>query len=327
MRARLLLLAVVLLAVGLTGCLTGETDAPQDPGGGNDSDLFIPEADDGSGSGSGSGSNASSSAPVPALSAGLSWRYEVSGPAAHASNLTIVVARSNGSGYLFAGASPRDLAAEVHWDAPWFGRQSLELNPSGEDERRRLFDFPLIDGKGWSWGEGTVAAERTTLETPLGTLDGYRMTLHGTETNRTWTYAPRVGYLVSYTEGPTEAPTLRLTLAGLEARSNATWYRALAGYQVDGGGPPGSVQADNATAIAVSLVGNRGSQATLMPPTTSGQGPTVYQIRDAEGWIYDRVPAVDGEWTLATTPPPEGAMRASMLAVQWPTIQIGDGGG
>lgn len=311
-------LALVLLSAAMAGCLTGER-ADRDTGDSRDSDLFVPGEDDGDGDPVDGDPNRSF-ASAPTLAEGLVWTYELSGASAHADELGVVVARANASGYLFAGRSPADLPGEVHADRPWLGAQSTDLNPT--DHPARLLDFPLVDGKTWSWGEADVTASRSEVPSLDGPASGFEMTVEDGGLTRTWTYAPEVGYLTSYREASDGTTLVELTLADFGTRSNATWYRSLGSHRVDGAGSPGSVAVGgDADALVLGLAGDRGSQATVSPPATSGMGPTLYQVRDATGASYDRHPPAEGDWQLSSTPPPNGSMQASLTSVAWTEIR------
>lgn len=311
-------LAILLLSAALAGCLTGEQADEDDDGDSRDSDLFIPGEDDEAELPGEDGSNRSFSSP-PVLSEGLVWTYDLGGTTAHAEELGVVVARRNASGYLFGGTEPADLPAEIHGDRPWLGGQSSDLNPTGSD--RVLFDFPLVDGKTWSWADAEVTAERGEVPTIDGTTEGFEMTLASGELERTWTYAPGIGYLTSYTESLAGTTTVELTITDIGLRSNATWYRSLASLRISGAGPPGAISVgDEADALVLGLTGDRGSQATVSPPLTSGMGPTSYHVQAAYGGAFDRHPPASGDWRLTTTPPPTGSMEASLTSVAWTEI-------
>lgn len=311
-------LAILLLSAALAGCLTGEQADDDDDGDSRDSDLFIPGEDDEAELPDRDGSNRSFSSP-PLLSEGLVWTYELGGTTAHAEELGVVVARRNASGYLFGGRGPADLSAEIHGDRPWLGGQSGDLNPTGDD--RVLFDFPLVDGKTWSWGDVEVTAKRGEVPGLDGSTTGFEMTFTSGELTRSWTYAPEVGYLTSYSESRGGTTTVELTITDIGLRSNATWYRSLASYRVSGGGPPGSISVDeDADALVLGLTGAQGSQATVSPPLTSGMGPTSYHVQAAYGGAYDQHPPAGGDWQLTSTPPPTGSMEASLTSVAWTEI-------
>lgn len=311
------LLVVVALAGALAGCLGGDEapDSPEDPETGPQAPGDGNGGDGSGGSGEdpdGDGGEDEASARRPSLSPGLAWRYNVTGHAAAVDETTVVVARAGQAGYLFAGSSPSDLHGEVTRNRSWLGWQTEGLNPKGDGPR--LFDFPLEDGKTWSSPEGTVTAERAEIEAPMGTFEGYRMTVDGV--NRTWTYAPDVGYLVTYEEGRDEVPMVRLGLESVGTRANATWYTSEATLRLDGPGD-GTADVANASAIVLAGGGDPGATVAATAPTTSQQGPWVTQVREGSSWAYERRAPAEGTWRLSASAPPEGTVGAALAAVTW----------
>lgn len=321
---RALALALLLLAAPLAGCLSGEDastdDGPSGPGSGpGDGDGA---GDDGNGTGS--QDEGPRPAPLPSLGPGAAWTYESTGLWNVPEDLTIVVARASSKGYLFAGGAPIDLVEDVHWNRTWLGPQTLELNPRGGDEEIRLFDFPISDGKTWSSRDGTVTAEATTLETPLGTFEGYQMTLEGTDTNATWTYAPRVGYLVTYTAELGDQTVLDLALKSVQARENATWYTAHGRALALGGPSSGSIEVPSeANTVSIVAGGRDGGQVTVFPPATSQQAPWTFEAEGEERWIYDRRPPAEGTWRMTVNHGPSGYAGGGIAAVNWTTLDVG----
>lgn len=323
---RALWLAVVLLVAPLTGCLTGADDdppgnppeVPPDRDGGSDDERpgESPSTDDGQGR----------SAPTPSLGPGLAWTYEASGIYSAGGEQTVVVARAATDGYLFAGGRPGDLAGEIHFDRPWLGQQTLELNPTGEDTEQ-LFDFPISDGKTWPSLTGTVTATQTALDTPLGEFEGFQMTLEGTEMDRTWTYAPGIGYLVSYTATMDGTTYLDLSLTDVQRADNATWYAPMGQVQLEGApGQSGQLDvAGNASAVSIAAGASSGGQVTVLPPLTAQQEPFTFQTEGEQAWTYTQRAPAEGTWRVSTTQPPTSFAFASVAAVTWVELAPGYG--
>lgn len=321
---RAIVLAILLLAAPLSGCLTGADDDP--PG----NPPEIPPGNDppgergGAGGGDGGpGSADQRPAPQPTLAPGLTYVYDASGTYSTGASFAVVVARATADAYLFAGGSPADLVEDVHWNRSWHGWQTLSLNPRSEDgSGARFFDFPLTDGKTWSWGDGTVTAERTTVETPGGSVDGFRMTLTGTSTNRTWAYAPTTGYLTAYTAERGGTTYLDITLTEITDRTNATWYRSVTGTTIEGTpGNTGTIGVTvDADTVSISAGGWQGGRTTVLPPVDSQQTPWTYEAAGGESWTYDRRPPAEGEWRVTTSAGPDGYAAASLTAVNWTTV-------
>lgn len=304
----LALALVVLLAAATAGCLSDEgspTTAPEDgpqtdPGDGGSDDAPTDDADAG--------------ASRPSLAPGIAWRYRTTGTWHAADELTVAVARVGERGYLMAGGSPADLVEETLWNRTWNGWHTTDLNPKGEDAPV-LFDWPLEDGKTWSTPAGTVTIEKATVETAAGTFEGYRMTLDG-DVNRTWTYAPEVGYLVTYEQARGETTLLGLELEAVETRGNATWHRTPASARVEAAAATIAVDG-NASTVLVSGGGDPGATASASPPVDSGQGPWATTVQDEPSWAYERREPAAGEWRISSTPPPEGQASAAIAAPTW----------
>lgn len=311
------LLVVLVLAAALAGCLTGDEDpdAPEGPG-------SSPEPpDDGSDGTGGSGDlddeppdpgEEEHGARRPSLSPGLAWQYNATGRAVASDEVNVVVARAGQAGYLFAGATPEDLHGEATRNRSWLGWQTEDLNPKGEGPH--LFDFPLEDGKTWSTPAGTVTAERETLDTDLGSFEGYRMTVDGVD--RTWTYAPAVGYLVSYEETRGDATMVKLELEAVDTRENATWYTPESAVHLQGAND-GTADVENASTVLLAGGGDPGATVSVTPPATGMQGPWITQVRDAPSWAYEEREPVEGTWRVSASAPPEADVGAALVAVTW----------
>lgn len=304
---RALILAALLLTASLAGCLGQDAPqgSPEDDG--DDEVPTQPDEDD-------EGVSAASLAP------GLAWTYNVDGAYAATDTITLVVALAGVDGYLFAANDPDHLTASIAQDHPWHGWQTQDLNPQ-DDPDAPLFDFPLHDGKTWAYRNATATAHATTLQTPFGPLDGFEITTDEEYLERTWTYAPSVGYLLSYTETKDDTLLVSLETGGLDTADTATWYDSHAEARLVEPGESTTVTVPaNATSVILAGGGEPGAQATILPPLASTQGPWVATAQDEPRMDHETRDAIQGEWTILTSAPPETSVHASLTAIE--TIEI-----
>lgn len=304
---RALVLAALLLTAPLAGCL-GE-DTPQAPPEDDEDDEVPtqPDQDDGT-------VHAASLAP------GLAWTYTVDGAYAATDTITLVVTLAGVDGYLFAATDPDHLTASIAQDHPWHGWQTQDLNPQ-DDPDAPLFDFPLHDGKTWAYRNATATAHATTLQTTFGSLDGFEITTDEDAVDRSWTYAPSAGYILSYTETKDDNLLVSLEAESLETADTAIWYDSHATTRLKGPGQTATVDVPaNATRVILAGGGEPGAQTTIVPPHTSMQEPWVGAAQDEPTMDHETRDAVQGEWTLLTSAPPETSVYASLTAIE--TIEI-----
>ncbi len=300
--ARALVVAVLLLAMPLVGCLGSD----QDPL------AATQEAPEGT--------------PAPDLASGTAFVYQAGGHWDLVPSFTVVVAQASDEGYLLTGQTRQDLIGEVFLERAWFGVRDAELNRAptdGHPEGWELFDFPLQDNKTWHRGQQTVTAHKSPVPTPSGTELGYVMTVGGGPGDDfviEYTYAPSVGYLTSYTYTWNGRPVFDITLTEVTRSDTWTWYEQ---------GPVHELSADRGTEIrpfsqtpgydhlVVYAGGSEGTLATVTPPSLD-TGPWTYQVDGKhEAFTGTLLEATEGTWTLTLQKPQDGEAYLGTVAVRW----------
>lgn len=299
---RALVVAILLLTVPLVGCL-GDDPTGLTPG------------DDGT-----------SATPAPDLEPGTAFVYAAGGHWDLVPSFTVVVAQASDEGYLLTGQTRTDLVGEVFLERAWFGVRDAELNrepTDGHPEGWQLFDFPLHDGKTWYRGQQRVTAHAAPVPTPDGTEPGYVMTLGGgpgDDYGITYTYAPSVGYLTSYTYTWNGRSMFDISLTEVTRSETWTWYEegpvhelsAARGTEVEP-----FQQAPGYDHLVVYAGGSEGTVAMVSPPELS-RTPWTYQVDGKhEAFTGTLLEATQGSWTLALQKPQEGHAYLGTVAVRW----------
>lgn len=322
-----LVLVVGLALAGLSGCFSSsEPDAPASEPNAPGDDGTSP-TDRGSGETT-SGNGSQVQAPEPPV--GRQWTYEAQGAWNDLGRFHVVLALREDGSYLLAGTEPDDLDEEV-FDRPWHGPVDGDLNPAeGTTFWDPLFDFPLHDGKTWSWGEDdTVRATAKTLQTPSGPSEGFEMVLEGPEgIDIRWTYAPDVAFLTSFTYELKDTTIMDIELVDVSTAQDWLWFEegpsASANANPEPTDPPISTLEvpEGYDAVIVSAGVEGGGETTVHPPPSGSTDPWTYEGSQEEQWTYDILPGHEGTWTLQASrdsPPPaaEGYAAVGIRAVEW----------
>ncbi len=303
---RALALALLLLAAPLAGCLAGSEPPPRDDGPAERQDPPPqPEPD---------------AVRAPSLIPGLAWTYELDGAHAAADEIQVVVALAGADGYLFAGGDEESLVGEVAWNRTWLGWQDYHLNPKGGDEAP-LFRFPLEDGDSWSFHDATATANKAPVQTPIGTVDGFEITTSEEDTQRSWTFAREIGYLVTYTEEQDGTVLLDLQMTGVDRLEEATWYQAHGQARAEGSTDAQAEIPEEATAVVLSAGGAPGSTATVLPPLGSSQPPWTILVEDEPQLSYEVRDGEPGTWRATASSFPDADGVASVNGVSWIPVE------
>lgn len=266
--------------------------------------------------------------PAPDLEVGTAWTYEASGRWDLTDRFTVVVAEASEEGYLFAGAEPSDLKGEVHLERAWFGHRDAELNrlPSPQHpEGWPILDFPLYDGKTWNRGVHKVTAHAAPVETPSGFEPGYRMSLGDDSFNVTWTYAPSVGFLTSYTYTWEGAPRFDIRLAEQPTLTEALWYETGPVAETDDEGEVHAATLDVPDGFdhVMAYAGGTDGAAGTVLPAPGGQAPWLFSVdRTGEAFFAELFEATPGPWTLTASHRDGGFAFVWAVAVDWQKIPL-----
>ena len=303
--------AWAVLAV-VTALVTGCTDA--DPGGQNGAnDTADAREDPGR-------ETIPEGVGAPELVVGTSFTFRNDGIYDGEERFTTVVARADERGYLLAGATEADLPSVIAWGRPFFGEKGRELT---EREGEGMYDFPLVDGKTWSWGELEVTATAARVVTPGGAEDGFEMrTTTAGGTIITWTYAPSIGFLTQWSWGNERGMYENALLESVGTSTSWVWYEELGRFRTGKVAPDVPLDAQTfeppggTDAWAVSAGGMPGNHVVVTPPPGAGQ-PWTFESADGEAWATTILPAAAGPWTLEAAWPQEGYAHAEIVAVTW----------
>ncbi|MEA3199567.1 MAG: hypothetical protein QOE90_995 [Thermoplasmata archaeon] len=238
------------------------------------------------------------SSAAPDLPVGRSWTYHAKTRYDSRTEITIVVASKNATGYLFAGATADDVLEPLAWGRFTHGPQSLGLNPT--EDAVRLFDFPLEEGKTWTFtGNLTVTARATRA--------GWTMSGATDHASVTYAYAPSVGYLTSMDWRVRNATFVELGLARVGIASKWVWAERGPDVEVGPGtlpvappvAPPTGAQTFDVPAkydgLVVSAGGTRGS-LVVGGPGGASWSPTF--TNGTEAWDTRGFAAPSGTWSF-----------------------------
>ncbi len=309
---------LTVLTIALAGCVTD--DAPS-VAAGDSNEATPPPATEQDATGV-----AMTEAPV--LPVGRAWTYETTHLYDGDGPITIVVARATPTGYLFAGATTADLVGEVAWGRVWFGERDLGLRllPRGPDPLGwKGFDFPLFDGKTWDMGRYDVTARATSVSTPNGPEDGYRIERTVEDGLVYWDYAPSVGYFTRFHSEYAGVVYADLRLASMSTANAWTWYD-LGPRGQSAESPGGAAQLEvpaGYDAVVISAGASRGGRIDVLPPATSREAPWTFASDTDEAWAHAVYPAHEGAWTFATSDRNDGFGGVWLQVAKWVTGSLG----
>jgi hypothetical protein len=240
--------------------------------------------------------------PAPLLAQGRSWTYTASGFWEIPSEITIVVARADTSGYLLAGGTREELQNEVIWDVPYFGERDLALEPVGARDRHNgpMLVFPIAENRTWEFRGTNVFAQRAEIEVMGRTLDGVR--IHGTDGGFEVLieYAPEVGYITRYRETwGTMGLAWSLELASVGERSDWAWFELGAEVFMNSMEEPVTLEVtDEEEAVIIWWIGDETSRGIVAPPP-GGPLPFLHEGQGSPRFVAEIHDAVPGAWRFA----------------------------
>lgn len=269
----------------LSGCAGpgGETGGPDEDGG----------EDRGAGREDQEGENASVM-QAPVFAVGDAWSYVAGGYWSSISELTVVVARQDAQGTLFAASEVQGLVDEVAWDLPVLGETDDRLRAlqdkmsSGGLHGAQWLDFPLEPGKSWDYWDTQVTAQPTTVSVLGEEMQGYRIEGEDDVRRVVVEYAPEVGYVTFFEEYDVGLDQALWSLELMGTGAGRDWvaferaHEVIAGALVQPGQGPVPVVAPETLDVVegdhrvfVWAVGAPGSRGFVVPP--GGEAPWVFE--------------------------------------------------
>lgn len=266
----------------------------------------------------------------PVLRTGTAWTYEAGGVWALTGKMTIIVTEGDDDGYAFGAASTGQLLNTAVWWQYWYGPMDTELNQKEIDTK--LLDWPLFDGKVFPLHDLAMTVVADLIDTPLGTLPGYRIAGNNDKVAVAYTYVPEIGYLTSYSYGPADGSAIweSLDLVEVGTAETAYWlergdrFSITADRNAVGNGPDVNVTTyevapgyDEMIFVGLGTEG-AGAGARSVDP----MGPT-WGYEDADGlwdWKVGRLTATPGTWVFEAHQRLDGWAYFEGLPVKWMTL-------
>lgn len=283
------LLAGLLLATLLAGCTANDP-----PNAGPDGVSTVPS----DGPENATAPASADGVPPPVHPVGRAWTYEGAELYNEDARFTVVVARADDAGYLFAGGAEDDLVYEALWGSPWFGERARDMD---RHEWMNVLDFPLRDGASWDYRDGLrVTARATEVATPVGTQPGFRIEGESERSRVSYDYAPALGQIVRWETGPADATLPRfesLRMVAVAEGEAWVWYELGDLVVVPAPQQPQAFEVpEGHDAVLASAGGRDGSRAILQPP--DGEAWTA-EFPGEEDWKHAMLDAAPGRWTAA----------------------------
>lgn len=301
-------LVVLTLALLLAGCV----DEPGQPDEGDSGPRAGSTVDD---------ANESWVMDPPVLFEGDSCSYVAEGRWVTVDELTIVVARSDSSGTLFAAANAEELDDEVAWDLPILGETDERLraiSEDGESHPARVLDFPLEPDKSWDYRDVELVASPANISVLGSEEAGYRIEGENEGRRVLVEYAPRYGCITFYEEFSKDLDQAiwSITLTRSGRSEDWVWYErgdeVIAQALIDPSGelpvhPPESLEVGEADdRVLVWALGSPGGRGVVSPPPAGGT-PWVFETQGVPEVQKGSFDAVEGTWSVSGTPgDPEG---------------------
>lgn len=270
---------VLVVVVLLSGCMGGDGDTDRS-GPAGDGEPDSPGDDPHSGP-----DNGSRVLEMPVLEEGDAWSYGVEGIWPTVSELTVVVARQDTSGTLFAVSDVEELDDGVAWDMPMIGFTDERLRPLRDEayggglHGARLLDFPLEPGKSWDYWDTELTAQPAVVSVLGEDVPGYRIEGEDGSRRVLVEYAAQVGYVTFYEEvsmgsGETQ---WRFELTGTDQGRDWVWFERA--HEVVTSGlvddseepvplaPPETLEVvEQDDRVYVWALGSQGSRGIVVPP-------------------------------------------------------------
>lgn len=266
---------------------------------------------------------------APELLVGQSWTYRTGGYWDAMETVTIVVARADADGYLFAGASEEDLLDEVFWDRDYLGPMSQDLHPLDAEGARTgapLVAFPLQNGSTWRLYNMDVVASGTMISV-LGTMEqGFQIVGEDDGRRVEVEYAPSVGAVTHFAYIPgADGPAQALDLVEVGDSSPWVWLEQSAAVTASSVVEPASSAAnppemlpvtDTDDAVMLWGLAAPGSKGVAVPP--DGASPWTFDGDGVPNFRFTVLPAAEGLWQITGVPgDPEGWVYLQAHAVRW----------
>ncbi|HLE98111.1 MAG TPA: hypothetical protein VI997_12135, partial [Candidatus Thermoplasmatota archaeon] len=264
---------------------------------------------------------------APDLPLGRAWTYAADVIYDPDPELTVVVARKDAAGYLFAAAAEDDLYGEAVWGREWYGPMTTDLLDA-ETPKWPVFDFPLHEGKTWAFSPRlNVTAHEADIALPDGgTERGFRIEGDDGRSSFSGEYAPSVGWFTTYAYA-WSAGSYSLSLVGVEETDMYVWFERgpRVGVASGEGNPPGTATLDVPAGFdaVVASVGGEGGARTVVAPPPLGGAAWSDEFTGEETWDARAFPATPGTWALAAQAPPDAWGYTAVTAVTWLHERVG----
>lgn len=244
--------------------------------------------------------NASVDVP-PVHPVGRAWTFRGIQEYNPDTEIVVVVAEARADGYLMAGATEDDVHYDALWGNPLMGETTRAMQREGF---RAWLDFPLVDGKSWTWGETmNVTARRAPVATPAGSEDGFVISGENEQLRVRWEYAPTLGQLVSLSTVRADGRVLDdLKLVKIEEGRAWTWYeRGEIAAAWNPHEPTVFEVPSGYDAVLVSAGGRDGARTVVQSP--AGEAWSA-DFPDDEVWKHATMPAAAGRWSASVVARP-----------------------
>lgn len=327
---RLIWIALVLLSATLSGCIEDPAPGPDTATSGASYGTMLPQ-DDPHAAYTWNGTNLIYDVLEPTTPrAGTTWTYAASGAWALSTELSIVAAQDDTGALVFGAPAADQLINSAVWGQYWYGPMGDDLNQ--KEIKTKLLDWPLFDGKTFPLDDLVMFVVADLVETPLGTLAGYRIEGADNETAVSYTFVPEIGYLTSYSYGSADGTEVweSLELRSVTTSDTAVWHETGDRFSIATGdagvGPSATVDAydvaegfDEIIFVGLGTTGARAA-AQASDPVAGGS----WGFEDAEGywdWKVGRVSATSGPWILSAASTNEGWASFEGVLVRWVVLQ------
>lgn len=324
---RVVWLGVLLFALAFAGCVEEPAPDPVTPAPGEKYGAVLP-GDDPLSAYTWNGTNLIyDELDPPTLTQGTAWTYARSGVWDLAKETTVVVAEADADGYLFAATSKDHLVNAAIWWVDYLGPRGLDLNLEHVEEP--VMSWPLFDGKTWQTHGVAVSAVADLIETPIGTLPGYR--IEGNDGDRFFraTFVPEVGYFTSYAYGMVDGDVYEaIELVSIGTATEAYWFERGPHFSYGttplpgSGGPNVTVDLFDMPAgyEEIVFVGLGTDGAAARAQALDPQQGTSWGFEDADGlwdWQVGRVAATPGSWVMNAQKGVDGWAYFEGVPLRW----------
>lgn len=219
-QAKVLVVAVLTVTMGLAGCAGTSPEEPTENGPGGDEDLDPPVE-----------------ATTPRWNLGDEWTYEIQQPGFPTTTTSLIVYNQTANLYRLGVTDQKQSFIHALFDVnPFLGRiQKGNIGVFEDGKPRAMYNFPLTDGKTWtteifvSQHGGQLEAEASyndAIETGIGQLPGYQIEATNADGfTVSYDYVPQLKWL-SHLEVtlPNGTRVVEMSLEDFQANSTGTGY-------------------------------------------------------------------------------------------------------